>query len=55
MPNSTFATKDALNDLEDAVNNKVDESAVETALEAARQTKRTRLLDMALKMPTQET
>ena len=33
VANSTFATKDALNDLEDAVNNKVDESAVETALD----------------------
>ena len=33
LANSTFATKDALNDLEDAVNNKVDESAVETALD----------------------
>lgn len=33
LANSTFATKDALNDLEDAVNNKVDESVVETALD----------------------
>lgn len=33
VANSTFATKDALNNLEDAVNNKVDESAVETALD----------------------
>ena len=31
--NEKFATKDALNDLEDVVNNKVDESAFETALE----------------------
>ena len=33
VANSTFATKDALNDLEAVVNNKMDESAVETALE----------------------
>ena len=31
--NEKFATKDALNDLEDVVNNKVDESAFETALD----------------------
>ena len=33
VANSTFATKDALNDLTTTVNNKVDESVVETALD----------------------
>lgn len=33
LANSTFATKDALNDLTATVNNKVDESEVETALQ----------------------
>lgn len=45
VANSTFATKDALNDLKDVVNNKVDESVVEAALDGKANTSLDNLSD----------